>query len=266
MKSKWLATLTLGAAVAFASAAVAQTTCPAPSRLDTDLDGFDDAQELAGVTLVSGQTVQTDPARKDAFIVVALASNSLVQQVFGATPFNPFTPVTYVGSGVNVSFNGLAALGLNVHMLSDQDTTPDRIVDGCGITTQKAVRIAESIDTNGTILGNCQWGTPNDLDGCVVYSQRIKNFIDTTCPGNTPDERTLMFKAYITQSFLHEMGHSLGGLASQYNSRTGGYHYKTGSGYVMDQSISYTAKSGRCTWTIAPLWNPATDAQFVRLK
>ena len=100
----------------------------------------------------------------------------------------------------------------------------------------------------------------------MVYSQRIKTFIDTTCPGNTPDERALMFKAYITQSFLHEMGHSLGGLASQYNSRTGGYHYKSGSGYVMDQSISYSAKSGKCIWTISPTWNTTTDAQSVRLK
>ena len=148
MKSNWLATLTLGAAMVFASAALAQpaVTCPAPALLDTDRDGFDDAQEVAGIAVGPSQTtataVPTDPTRRDVFIVVALASNSVVQQAFGGTPFNPFTPVTYVGSGVNVSFNGLAALGLNVHMLSDQNTSPDRTVDACGISTQKAIRIA----------------------------------------------------------------------------------------------------------------------------
>jgi len=269
MKKTWLAVLTVGAAIAFASAADAQTSCQRNFLVDADGDGFDDAQEIAGIAVIASPTgLVTDPARKDVFIVVAMASNSLVQQIFspdGTTPFNPFTPVTYFGSGVNVSFNGLAPLGLNVHMLSDLNTTADRIVDGCGISTQKAIRIAESTDTNGTILGNCQWGTPNGLDGCVVYSQRIKSFIDTNCPGNTEPERQLMFKAYITQSFLHEMGHSLGGLASQYNSRTGGYHYKSGSGFVMDQSVSYSARSGKCTWTISSTWNQ-TDPLSVRLK
>ena len=75
-----------------------------------------------------------------------------------------------------------------------------------------------------------------------------------------------MFKAYVTQSFLHETGHSLGGLAPTYNSRTGGYHYKSGSGFVMEQSVTYSAKNGTCTWNISPAWNLSADPQSVRLK
>ena len=268
MNKKWFAMCAATAAMALgASSALAQTTCPAPGT-DNDGDGFDDALECLGIPLVSGTVVRTDNTTRDVFVIVSLASNSLIQQVFGTAPFNPFAPASYVGSGINVSFNGLVPLGVNAHVLSDADISAnvDRIVDSSGVSLQKAVRIAESLDTNGTILGNCQWGTPDGLDGCVVYSQRIKNFIDTTCPGNTAADRAFMFQAYVTQSFLHETGHSLGGLAPTYNSRTGGYHYKSGSGFVMDQSVSYSAKNGTCTWFVSSGWNLSADPQSVRLK
>jgi len=255
------------AAMALGATSGLAQTCPVPGT-DRDGDGFDDALECLGIPLVNGTIVRTDSTTKDVFVVVHLASNSLIQQIFGTTtPFNPFNQATYVGSGVNVTFNGLAPLGVNVRVLSDADTFGDRLIDTSpNGSQQKAVRIAESTDPNGTILGNCQWGTPDELDGCVVYSTRIKNFIDATCLKNSPDELTLMFKAYVTQSFLHEVGHSLGGLASTYNSRTGGYHYKSGSGFVMDQSVSYIAKNGLCTWNISSTWNQAADPQSVRLK
>ena len=268
MNKKWFAICATTAALALgATSTLGQTVCPAQGT-DSDNDGFDDALECLGIPLVTGTTVTTDQATKDVFVIVALASNSLIQQVFGATPFTPFStqPVTYVGPGVNVTFNGAALLGVNVRVLTDADVVGDRLVDSSGISVQKAVRIAESTDTNGAILGNCQLGTPDGFDGCVVYSQRIKNFIDSTCPGNTAADRTLMFKAYVTQSFLHETGHSLGGLASTYNSRTGGYHYKSGSGFVMEQSVTYSAKNGTCTWYISPAWNLSSDPQSVRLK
>lgn len=268
MNRKWFTICAATAAIALgAASALAQTTCP-PLGTDADNDGFDDSLECAGIPLASGTRVITDGATKDVFVIVALASNSLVQQVFGTTPFNPFNPASYLGSGVNVAFNGLTSLGVNVHPISDADiaATVDRVVDASGVSLQKAVRIAESTDTNGTILGNCQWGTPDGLDGCVVYSQRIKNFIDSTCPGNTDAERALMFKAYVTESFLHEVGHSMGGLAPSYNSRNGGYHYKSGSGFVMEQSVTYSNKNGTCTWYISSSWNPSYDPPSVRLK
>lgn len=268
MNKKGFAICLASAAIALgAASASAQTVCPTPGT-DADNDGFDDALECAGIPVVSGTRFTTDGATKDVFVIVALASNSLIQQVFGTTPFNPFNQASYAGSGVNVAFNGLTSLGVNVHMLSDADiaATVDRVVDASGVSLQKAIRIGESTDTNGTILGNCQWGTPDGLDGCVVYSQRIKNFIDGTCPGNTDAERALMFKAYVTESFLHEVGHSMGGLAPTYNSRTGGYHYKSGSGFLMEQSVTYSNKTGKCTWYISSSWNLSYDPPSVRLK
>ena len=269
MSKKWFAISAAAAAMALAAAsASAQTVCPAPGS-DYDNDGFDDALECAGIPLASGTSVLTSAGTaRDVFVIVALPSNSLIQQIFGATPFNPFNKASYSGTGINVSFDGLTSLGVNVHVLSDADIAPtvDRVVDASGLSPQKAIRIAESTDINGTILGNCQWGTPDGLDGCVVFSQRIKNFIDTTCPGNTAADRALMFQAYVTESFLHEVGHTMGGLAPIYNSRTGGYHYKSGSGFVMEQSVSYSNKNGTCTWYISSAWNPSYDPPSVKLK
>jgi hypothetical protein len=264
MNRKSLSAYALAMAIAVPSA-WAQVCPPASTTgLDTDNDGFIDVQEQCGITLGDGSSLISDPTTKDVFVIVALASNSLILQIFQSSSFNPFNTATYSGSGVNVSFRGLAPLGLNVHVLT-ADTLGNRLIDSTGVSIQKAVRVAESTDTNGTILGNCQWGTPNGLDGCVVYSQRIKNFIDSTCAGNTAAERDLMFKAYVTQSFLHEVGHSLGGLAADYNSRFGGYHYKSGSSLVMEQSIAYSAKGGKCTWYLSSGWNQTLDTPAVEL-
>jgi len=272
MNKKWLATGALTITMALgATSGWAQTTCPPPTltgtELDTDGDGFADVLEICGIQLYSTKPlIVSDPATRDVFVSMVIAPGGVIEQIFGAGNFAPFNAATYVGNGVNVSFNGQVALGVNVHLVSDADTDPlgTRRVDSRA--SQLAVRIAEDTSTTGTILGNCQWGTPDGFDGCVVYTQRIKNFIDTNCPGNTDADRALMFKAYVTESFLHETGHSMGGLAPTYNSRTGGYHYKSGSGFVMEQSVTYTAKNGTCTWNISPAWNLSSDPQSVRLK
>lgn len=265
MNKRLIAPLLFATFSFFAAApASALVICDGATDVDSDGDGFSDLLECTGIPINTGTLPSSDPNTRDLFVILAPASASLLPPRSDGTPFNPFLPATYVGSGVNVTFNGLASLGLTVHVVAPADVQVDRTVT-LG-STQKAVRIAESTDTNGTILGNCQWGTPDGLDGCVVYTQRIKNFIDTTCPGNTPDERALMFNAYITQSFLHEVGHSLGGLTADYNSRFGGYHYKSGSALVMEQSISYSAKSGKCTWYISSGWNPTLDVPAIRLQ
>lgn len=261
MNKNWFAVYAATAAMAFAASSALAQTCPPPG--DADNDGFDDALECQPIPLLDGTLITMVPGRKDVFVILAPASDSLLPPKPDGSPFNPFDPVTFSGAGINVSFNGLVGLGLNVHVLAPNQAASDRSVIATSV--QKAVRITEDTSTTGAILGNCQWGTPNGLDGCVVYTRRIKDFIDTTCPGNTAAERAVMFNAYITESFLHETGHSLGGLASTYNSRTGGYHYKSGSALVMEQSVTYSAKSGKCTWNISSAWNQSLDVPTVRL-
>lgn len=258
----------------------AQVTCPTASTADSDGDGFTDAQECDGITLVNGtlfpgvltsvngvsvpRADRLDPNSKDLFVIYKPASSgsllSGATAIGGGLP-NPFGNLTFY----SINFTGLSALGVTVHQLADGVAAADRTVSNAA--TQKAVRVAESLDTTGTILGNCQWGTPLGLDGCVVYTQRAKDFIDSTCDsaGDTTTDRTQVFLAYATYLVLHETGHSLGGLTTDYNSRFGGYHYKAGSGVVMEQYATYSTRGNRCTWYISSGWNETVDPTGVTL-
>lgn len=241
-------------------AQIATCVSPIPEGLDSDLDGFLDATECAGFTLRDGSAPQPpmNPSSKDVFIILAPApTGSLLP-----ANFNPYVPVTYNG----ITFRGLQGLGVNAIVLNPNQAEDDRTVVP-SLSSQKAISIAESTDVNGSILGNCQWGNPDGLDGCVVFTQRIKNFINSVCDsaGDNTTDRQQVFLAYITQSFLHETGHTLGGMTATYDSRAGGYHYKSGSGVVMEQSIAYSTKRGKCVWYISPGWNATLDPPSVQL-
>jgi hypothetical protein len=257
----------------------------ADTGADSDGDGFTDAQECAGITTVGtspvtlpwcGSTVDgvapsrdrcMDPDSKDLFVIFAPATSgpSLLPQ-----DFNAFGVVSAYG----ITFTGLNALGLAVHPLKPIEAGLDRVVTGAvlNLPAQKAVRIAESLDASGAVLGYCQWGSPMDLDGCTVFTLRTQNFIASACgsaeiqtPGRVVSDADNVLRAYSTYLILHETGHSLGGLTGEYNSRFGGYHYKAGSALVMEQAVTYTVKGGKCTFYISPDWNQTLDPPAVRL-
>lgn len=256
-----------------AQAQTNQITCPTTSLGDFDGDGFSDMHECSGLALRGGavfpglldasgiptnlpRTQRLDPNGMDLFVIYRRASGTLL----GGLP-DPFAPRLTFN---NVAFNGLADLGVTAHVLEDNGQFLDRAVSD--LSPQKAIRVTESLDTGGTILGNCQWGTPFGLDGCIVYTQRAKNFIDATCPGDSADVRNQVFHAYATFLVLHEAGHSLGGLAAAYSSRFGGYHYKAGANVIMEQAATYSVKQNRCTWYISSKWNLSLDPAAVKLK
>lgn len=245
--------------------------------VDSDNDGFTDFQECSGIT-TAGTTPTTfllcapnppdrtqcvDPNSKDLFVIYApVASGSLLP-----AGLNPFGVVTAYG----VTFNGLSALGITVHVLTPGQAATDRTVTS--VSTEKAVRAAESLDTNGTILGNCQWGMPGGLDGCVIYTQRIMNFITSTCaglaivtPAGAASDANQVALAYAVHTFLHETGHSTGGMTATYNSSYGGYHYKCGAGTLMEQCVTYSTKAGKCTFNMSTGWNTTLDPPTVKLK
>src|SRR5712691_11029207 len=226
-------------------------TCPLiETGVDSDGDGFTDFQECNGIFLADGSFFPScvlhappclDPNTKDLFVIYAPAASGSLLPV----PFNPFGPYTAYG----VTFNGLTALQITVHQIGPAQANADRTVTS--VSPQKAVRVAESIDTNGTILGNCQWGTPGGLDGCVIYTQRIMNFITSTCGTNAivtssgvASNANDVFLAYAVHTFLHETGHTTGGMTAAYNSSYGGYHYKCGAGTMMEQCVTYSTKGG----------------------
>jgi hypothetical protein len=48
---------------------------------------------------------------------------------------------------------------------------------------QKIIRLIESLDVSKTTpIGSSSWGSPNDLNEAIIYTQRIVNFINTTPP------------------------------------------------------------------------------------
>lgn len=248
-------------------AQVSCSTVSTDTTLDSDNDGFPDVTECDGIELNLGTatalSIIGDPAKKDLFVIYAPASTGSLLP----PGFQPFGSVTAYG----LTFSGGSALGVNVRQVNPDQVGADRKISSA--SAQKAVKITESLDTSGTVLGSCQWGTPNDMDGCVVYTQRAKNFIASTCGGLTivkanGDVTTVddVLHAYATWLILHETGHSSGGLTAQYDSRFGGFHYKSGSELVMEQAVTYSTKAGKCRWYISPTWNMTLDPPAVKLK
>ena len=284
-KRQFALTLTVALAVAFglwatvpgpAWAVVNCASVLTETGVDTDGDGFTDFQECNGITLADGSLFPScvavpalprasclHPDSKDLFIIYApAASGSLLP-----AGFNPFAAVTTYG----VNFTGLSALGLTAHQITPAQAGADRTVTTG--STQKALRTSESIDTSGTILGNCQWGTPSGLDGCVIYTQRIMSFIASTCganailtPAGAASDINQVFLAYTVHTFLHETGHTTGGMTATYNSSYGGYHYKCGAGTMMEQCVTYSVKGGKCTFNISGGWNTTLDPPTIKLK
>lgn len=210
---------------------------------DADNDGFTDEQEsVLGIYLynqtyippcVAGMDRASclDPVTKDLFVILV-----------PATPSNiPANPLEYVSK--TLAEGGLA---IATHEIASAQAGPDREITGS--STQKAVRITESLDTsNDVILGISQYGTPNQLDLATVYTQRIKNHImsvcgssfgTSKCADNTGVSSQALIEKYIKHTIAHEAAHMLT-LTTIYNNRLGGHHYKTGTNVILDQSVYY---------------------------
>jgi hypothetical protein len=212
-----------------AQAAVDCATVTSSSTTDTDKDGFTDYQECNGITLADGTsfpgkssqaaiTVRLDPDTRDLFVILVPATPSSF----------PANPLEFVSKPVSQG-----GLGLNVHVITPAQA-PNRVVSP---STQKAVRVTESLDvSNPNLLGISSPGTPNGLDLATVYTQRIKNSF-TSILGTTPSQD--LIDLYIKHTIAHEIGHMVGPLAPTGSSSYGGYHYKSGTNVIMDQSVYY---------------------------
>jgi hypothetical protein len=135
------------------------------------------------------------------------------------------------------------------------------------VTVQSAVRIYENTLkdlSSGAELGiTPQQGTPNTLNDITLYTRRIEQFVTNTCAGKTcvytnPEtgtKWTLLSGADLTglkdvykkQVIAHETGHTMW-LTAVPNTKAGGYHYPTGTGTIMDQSVRFTTKGTTVTW------------------
>jgi hypothetical protein len=214
--------------------AQAAVNCSSPSTTaDADSDGFTDAQECNGITLLgdgsnfpgknSGLTRadRLDPDTKDLFVI-------LVPAVSGS--MFPTSPLEYV-----VAPQAQGGLGITAHLINANQASSTRNVT----STQKAVKVAENLDdTSGNItLGMASCGTPNGLDLATIFTKRIFNHVNTVSGSPNPS----LVEIYIKHTIAHEVGHMLGPLAPKYVSSYGGNHYKSGTNVLMDQSVYYKA-------------------------
>lgn len=253
-----------------------------PTR-DTDGDGLTDDQECRGITTVkpkggtaasflrwdgSPDTRQSrvDPDTKDVFICVTKTSSSLLDQVS--------TTGDFLNNELVSMLPAYSSLGVTAHVLLPGQSASDRTFVSSpaypsGVTPEKCIRVAESLDPNGTILGSCNWGTPQGLDGCGVFTQRIKNHVESVCnsAGDPDPAKRVQFRRELSLWVIrHESGHSHGGLTRDYVASNGGYHYACGAGSTMEQCVPYDTRGGVCSWAIPSGWNTTLDPPSVKLK
>jgi hypothetical protein len=271
------------------ASAVDCANVPAGSTTDTDRDGLTDRQECDGITTlgtrpktfppcdgVIQRAACVDPNSKDVFVIYRpLSSGSLLTgtDVPAGFPFGPLQyPCTrsdgtsWCGSAGTLRYDGFTALGITTHQLTPEEAASDRTVSN--VSTQKAIRVSESLDTSATdVLGYCSWGTPLGLDGCTIYTQRAKNFIDSKCSTakDNVTNRRHVFLAYATFLAIHEGGHALGGLTSVNDPSVGGYHYASSSKVMMAQAAEYSTQGKKCTWYIPAAWNLTLDPPAIKL-
>jgi len=270
-------------------AAVNCSTVSSTSTTDSDLDGFTDYQECNGITLGDGSPFpgknsgvaranRLDPDTKDVFVILVRATPTSNIPLKGTSPTDYAGDAAYWFAFVSnpVSAGGL---GITLHPL-----LPTQVVSNTlrNVTSsQEAARVTENLDTSSTNpLGFSNTGTPDGLDLSTIYTQRIINFIKSACGSaygtancadssgvwdNTATGNLALTQKYILHTIEHEVGHVLGPLAPVYNANYGGYHYKSGTNVIMDQSVYYTSKGGKVTFYNGTTYTSA-DQSGVKLK
>jgi hypothetical protein len=243
------------------SPASAQGLCPA-GALDTDLDGFCNAQETAGIALFGGGVVVTNPNVRDLFVIIVRLDPSC-----SAATDPTCIPRDASATDLISAPPSSGGLGIAVHEISAAQAASDRRVSPD--STQKAVRITESALTSSSSFGDCNWGTPNGFDECVIYPRTISSYVSRVCAGksscrlSTGEEGIpAVVRRYVKHTLNHEIGHSLQ-LTALYTVRFNGNHQKVGAGVVMEQSSVYTDKGGRVTWYIATAFGGADQSSPV---
>jgi len=257
----------------------AVTCSPTMSKTtDSDGDGLTDYQECYGITLGDGtcvcgqagccggtaaktQAPPLNPNMRDLFVIMAPVQSP-------ATSYFPPAPLPYVSNS-----QSLGGLGITVHLISQGQVMKGSTTGRNVTATQSAAMVVENLSiSNPNIMGYTNTGTPNGLDDSTIYTQNIVNQVTSLCPpsvtcylGGSPATPAAIINAYIMHTINHEVGHVLGPLAPVYNANYGGYHYKTGTGVIMDQSVYYTSKGSTVTFYIGQTYE-AGDQKAVKMK
>ncbi len=269
-----LATLLIQGPAYGAVTCPSDSTSPAAQALrnsDSDGDGFSDYDECYGITLMNqspfygklegistgrprGQYL--DPDTKDLFVVLVKATDLGLNYTNITQP----DPLEYVSR--TLAQGGLA---ITTHQIGLAQATLDRFVTST--SAQKAVRVTESLDmSDPNLFGDSDGcGIPNFLDNARVFTESIKNRVNSVYQSAGVTVPQGLIDTYIKHTIAHEIAHALGPLAPTYNARFGGYHYKTGTNVEMDQSVYYTSKGSTVNFYIGTTYTSA-DQSAIKLK
>jgi len=259
MKKKQKFSVKIGLILLFVAALILVVAPYQAMAKDTDGDGFTDAEEealefeLPTYLIPAGQEpIILDPEAPDLFVILEPPAEGSNLDGF----FDPFKYVREFGINVHHLFVAYP------NMCSPENYDCRDLDTELG---QKAIMATEDLGPS-SMLGKCEeeWCTPNaGLDGVVVWTQAIKNFIASKCGNKTcvdkstgatyegnPLENLNLENLYIQQTFAHEIGHDTK-LRSINDPKVGGFHYSAKEGVTMSQYMTYREGKSSITWNIA---------------
>ena len=252
-----LAALLIMPLISFTPVLAENVVCTPTAELDSDVDGFTDAEELAGL-VINGILYQTDPTIPDAFVEVEPDfSDSLFPLVLTCWHISK-TAVFRLTARRSRFMN---CLKYTVDSERRIPLGPDNSYVRPDGTCQKAVKIVEyrtSTDDCYTILGETEQGPPNNNKGPVyIFTDRITCFInqeylcgsENTCSDSIDGAKSAseLTTDLMLATIAHEGGHRYQ-LGPIYNSRFGGWHFKEGSFVRMEQASKVTARKTDVTF------------------
>jgi hypothetical protein len=233
---------------------------------DSDRDGFSDYDECNGINFAgtaggsfpgwkdlgsyNDRSQYLDPNSADLFVILVPKPNGY----FSSIP----SPLEFLS---NPRESG--GLGIAVHKIDNSRvaSSPDRKVCGncqTGFNTQKSLRISENLDIkNPKILASspAQHGNPNQTDTAVVYTERIRDFIELTCGcsdiltgqcldccdnATPPACGGDLFYKYIKHSIVHEIGHQI--MLTTTKDPNWNWHYPEDTGVELDYQVHAAGK------------------------
>jgi hypothetical protein len=229
---------------------------------DSDQDGIDDALETtggaglpfggftyppcaAGTLTIAQRNACLSPTSKDIFVYLVttanggfLASNGLIRM---SAPVDVSVLFQFISSpNVATTTGKVDGLGVGIHAAVVNTLPTNRTVGSLG---QQAVVMTVDESASAYVFGKADVGTPTNTGNVTIWPVYIKNYLNKYVFGgvDTPS----VWKLHVQRTASHELGHA-SALTANFNSKLGQYHYATGSGTVMDDSVVCDSRKKTC--------------------
>ena len=233
------------------------TNCYTDTFPDTDCDGLTDTDETTIPQCLSDQVnpqIACIPSVKDLFVILLPCDNAVNGTCSTGQSLLPTNPLSILSTAASQN------LGITVHQINPAQVCCSSIRNVT--TTQKAVRILESIASSAN-LGTSIPGTPNTTsDYAYVYTQTINNTVKSICGTSTckdADGTTTIANVadkYKRHTIAHEIGHMM--TLRAVSSTDIGSHYPTQTNVILDSSVYYVKAKGGYTFYIGSTYYTGT--------